>query len=1407
MASLFLEDARNAHEAGDTERHLRSLRRYVATARGDLDAREELVCLMHDRAATLNERFHVWNEMEQILRLDSSRHDIRRRAADLLIEFGMVRPALAHFEFLIHEEQDDWEVYTLIGFCREQLGKREDLEAAADAYRKAIDLAPEHYENYVAFALVLEKLPERGAVADALLREFMESDGGAPMAHLAHARLQLQSGDIVGAVGHAKSAYELDAFNVDAILLIAELIDTLPRSANPFRDQVDLSMIRQQLESSLEQLNRTGDSTTRTETRYAQIATGLATLDVEFGELDAAEHRLRAALQRFPENQRLVWALANIVVSQSDIEATQTAIAQLQELEIGEELITYLNGMLAVTQQDWHAAATRFESIRIDQLPTASIRSQVCAELADCYRNMGDQRRRLAILQSALKWNNGSPKLMLALAETLLSENRVSEAVSLLEQQVKLPGVALVLAKILVNRNLLVPHSRREWNAPTRLLGQAATSEPGRHEEIAILRAEIATHQGQPQQALAFLQQEAAEKPASLALQIAIAEARDATGDPAGALKTLQAAEAEFGWSRPLFQASVRHWIRIAGDDGRRGLAALEDRLVELPEEDSDAELLSLARGYEQLGDFDKALDFARRTADRSPWKLQVWNDTCKLAIQAGDLDEATLCVANMRRYESNGGYYWKLAQARVHIERVRRGETESSAKAKKLLGEAANLEEGDPEPYRLLGRLADIEDRDNAAIRHFQAAVNRGERTPHVYQRLVELLVPRRRYQDAENVVQWFLENQPAIEKPFAMLAVEVFLRNGSHVRAEELARSVLRSSPSDYATLVWYGHAMARTGRPRIAEAAFRRAIGINHGQPHAWHSLLQLLTRENRLTAATDVLTDIVRMVPEDLRSLILGRGYELVGDVPTATHHFDDAVARDGTNPDVLTASAGFHIRHGNRTQASAQLERLLDPELRAPEWTVANARRTLALLIASHDGYAGLQRAEELLRMNREEFGESRDDALMRARLLAASPSLGKRQEAIALLEQLADYQPLAPDDRFLHARICTSNGESSRARESLEILIEDDPDNADFLAAAVHNALRFRFSPQRASRLWQSLYRVEPDSFRTLALHVRLLLLQGDLTRAMQVLTDHVEAGTGDEKLLRGREVARLLNAANTELELGGRTTLADEFAPYAEALLRQHAEREPGGRIALARFLGRRMRTSEALAECEAVWDVLPAEVVAGASLELLQTLDADAEDVRRFRSRFEELAAADPGSTTRLFLLGGYLNLAGDYDAAIATYRATIEAAEQASSACNELALLLALTERDASEALDWINRAIESAGPSAILLDTRATVHLALSDPRSAIADLETAIADAPTPVRVFHLAQARLALDDRDGARAALRSAFRAGLQVLDLHPLERDHYHEIVDLLQLSSRRRPPRSALRSPGSR
>ena len=91
------------------------------------------------------------------------------------------------------------------------------------------------------------------------------------------------------------------------------------------------------------------------------------------------------------------------------------------------------------------------------------------------------------------------------------------------------------------------------------------------------------------------------------------------------------------------------------------------------------------------------------------------------------------------------------------------------------------------------------------------------------------------------------------------------------------------------------------------------------------------------------------------------------------------------------------------------------------------------------------------------------------------------------------------------------------------------------------------------------------------------------------------------------------------------------------------------------------------------------------------------------------------------------------------------------------------NNLAVLLAQQGIKLDEALKLVNQAIDVFGAAGALLDSRASVYLAMGDTEKALADINRALAETESPVWLFHQAQAY----ERAGQHAKAAAAMERG----------------------------------------
>ena len=141
------------------------------------------------------------------------------------------------------------------------------------------------------------------------------------------------------------------------------------------------------------------------------------------------------------------------------------------------------------------------------------------------------------------------------------------------------------------------------------------------------------------------------------------------------------------------------------------------------------------------------------------------------------------------------------------------------------------------------------------------------------------------------------------------------------------------------------------------------------------------------------------------------------------------------------------------------------------------------------------------------------------------------------------------------------------------------------------------------------------------------------------------------------------------------------------------------------------------------------------------------------------------------------------------GNTDGAAQDYDDVLKKEPRNLVALNNLSWLLAQGKETAAEAVFLVGKALEVHGPRAELLDTRAVAYLTLGKVEPALADLEQALADSPTPAKFFHLTRAHYQARNLSAARAALTRATSAGLTADRLHPAERAAYRKLVAELQ------------------
>ena len=149
------------------------------------------------------------------------------------------------------------------------------------------------------------------------------------------------------------------------------------------------------------------------------------------------------------------------------------------------------------------------------------------------------------------------------------------------------------------------------------------------------------------------------------------------------------------------------------------------------------------------------------------------------------------------------------------------------------------------------------------------------------------------------------------------------------------------------------------------------------------------------------------------------------------------------------------------------------------------------------------------------------------------------------------------------------------------------------------------------------------------------------------------------------------------------------------------------------------------------------------------------------------------------------RFKLLAAIRNLQGRYEESIKLYEKVVGMDKNDVGSRNNLAFLLAMQQKQYSEALQHLNDSLQVIGPHPDLLDTKALVYLQMGKSDQAMDELMQAMDQDPSAMAQFHLACVHKVKRNRQYALSAWEEMKRRKLSRDDVHPLEWPAYDALV----------------------
>jgi tetratricopeptide (TPR) repeat protein len=1015
----------------------RYLDQYLALKPNDIDVRAKRAVLLDESPE--EDREDVIAALRGVLRDDPKRADLRYRLLLAYAKTHQIDDALREAEYLRDTWSDTAQIEHILGWCYE--GKHRYAEAA-EAFRKALALDPSRVASAVLLTEVLaaqmaqtDNAEQRASLQeerDRTMRQLVQNNPDSAAAHLARYR------------------YLKDQKNLEDAT--AELATAQAKAA---KDDAAPALAAAEWELEKHQLDKAAailESAIRLHPRNDGVYRALAYLQRSQMKRDLALKTVEEGLKITPDSFTLRILQIDLLIESKNFAAAQQRIDELR-FDWKSPLLDFLEGWLLYERGQDQKAVALLESAAEKMAGRWSVfndwsnwPSRVHAVLGQAYDRRGDGANRLNAYRQATLADPQWDLARFGYGAALFAAGQYDEAAKELERVVGKKDVpasaSTLLCRALFEDLKRRDESERDWPRLDRALRQARAADAEQGLKLDLLAAEILELRDRADDARALLQRlqrDDAPRQERIALTLARADLEARQGNVGKGLALLAAARKTLGDDADLTAARIRLLAQRAQDEDRVALKqlALDADKSNAADHDKARLFRELALAWQRIGDMAQAQATWGRVADLKPGDLESRQAMLDLAIAEGRFEAAHRLLARLKDADKGKGRASLAGAVALALAEAHQGRTESLSEARRNLEALKALEPTGPRVELLAGRIDELEGHLANALKHYQKAIELGERDPALVLNTVRRLLDRR-FQDPRivSVARQLLERHLGPEHhtiDSKRLAAEVALLDGAYEQARALANDIVPPGTRDYRALLWKASILDGIDDAAGAEQALRSAVEFGGHTPDTWMALLEhqafLAGKPDDVARTLEKLKDTVS---SRRRDYFLARCYEALGRFDDADQAYRRQLAETPGDYLLYLHAAEFYRLAQRFDRARECYQKLLDMGPSVPAEILARARRGFALLLADTDPQLAIKTLEPL--RPRKELLDDRLETILRARL-------GDRDRAIEQLQDSFAQLPPRADELAQYARLLTETGNRPAAREAYEQLL------------------------------------------------------------------------------------------------------------------------------------------------------------------------------------------------------------------------------------------------------------------------------------------------------------------------------------------------------------------------------